>query len=205
MVISAPAALSVRGEGKRARTRRLLQQCTLEVIAETGEFTGELVTERAGVSTATFYSHFATKDHAIEACLAACFEEYEAKMQRAESIELLLEAGLHATLHEIVTTITAINDDYRALLRLARGRIQASQLLREQSRAEERRAFAATERFIALGQSAGRIRAGDTEVLTATVHTVIEGLDTWTIRTHPEVASNEIPELLTRYLSPESD
>lgn len=193
----------VRGEGKAARTRRLLQLRTLEVIAETGEFTGEVVAERAGVSTATFYSHFATKDHAIEACLAMCFEDYEARMEHVESIELLLDIGLQATLGKIVTTIAEINGEYRALLRLARGRIQSSHLLREQSRTEERRAFVATERLISLGQSAGRIRQGDTQLLAATVRTILDGLDVWTIRAHPEVASTEIPDLLTRYLTPE--
>ncbi|MER5753746.1 TetR/AcrR family transcriptional regulator [Streptomyces sp. NPDC002088] len=202
MVTSSSTNRSSGPGGKAARTRRLLQCCTLDVIAETGEFTGEVVADRAGVSIGTFYSHFATKDHAIEACLAVCFEEYEKQTKQVESIEHLLDAGLEATLAAIVATITRLNGEYRGLLRLARARIQASHLLREQSRTEERRAFAATLRLIQLGQAAGRIRAGEPEVLTATVRTVLDGLDTWTIRAHPEVASREIPELLTRYLSP---
>ncbi|GAA2448063.1 hypothetical protein GCM10010191_76810 [Actinomadura vinacea] len=202
MVTSGSTDVPSRPGGKAARTRRLLQRCTLDVIAETGEFTGEVVAERAGVSTATFYAHFATKDHAIEACLAVCFEEYEERMRRVESIEHLLDAGLEATLAAIVTTITRLNEEYRALLRLARARIQASHLLRDQSRSEEHRAFAATLRFVQLGQAAGRIRAGDPEVLTATMRTVVEGLDSWTIRAHPGVAEREVPELLSRYLSP---
>ncbi len=192
-----------RAGGKAARTRAALLQGTLDVIAETGEFTGELVADRVGVSTATFYSHFATKDHAIHACLERTFAEYEQRMRLVESIELLLDAGLHEVLTRIVTTITAINDDYRALLRMARSRIQVSRLLRDQSRAEERRAFAATRRFIELGQAAGRIRRADPELLTATVRTIVEGLDAWTIRSHPQVARSEIPDVLARYLSPE--
>jgi AcrR family transcriptional regulator len=191
--------------GKGARTRRRVQRATLEVIKETGEFTGELVAQRAGVSTPTFYTYFATKDHAIEACLALCFEDYEERMGRAESIEVLLELGLERTLTGVVATLIAINDEYRALLRLARGRIIASRLLREQSRIEERRAYEATKRFLSLGQAAGRIRAGDIDALTTTVRTVLEGLDSWTVRARPEVITREIPDLLLRYLRPDRD
>ena len=35
------------------------------------------------------------------------------------------------------------------------------------------------------------------------MRTVVEGLDAWTIRAHPAVATREIPDLLSRYLSPE--
>lgn len=202
MIIDAWSAPSQRPEGKAARTRRLLQECTFAVIADTGEFTGELVAEQAGVSTATFYSHFATKDHAIAACLDVCFSEYAVRMREAESVELLLEVGLRECLSRIVTTITGMNDEYRALLRLARGRIQVSHLLREQSREEERRAYAATLRFLTLGQAAGRVRSYDAEALTATMRTVVEGLDNWTIRATPDIAASEIVDLLTRYLSP---
>ena len=172
------------------------------MIAETGEFTGSSSPSELGVDRDVLL-HFATKDHAIAACLAVCFEEYEQRMAEVESIERLLDAGLRQTLADIVTAISAINDAYRALLRLARARIQASHLLREVSREEEHRAFAAAQRFVRLGQSAGQIRQGDPESLTATMRTVVEGLDAWTIRAHPAVATREIPDLLSRYLSPE--
>ena len=190
-------------EGKAARTRRRLQQCALDVISETGEFTGELVAERAGVSTPTFYAHFATKDHAIEACLALCFERYEARMRTAQSIELLLGVGLEQTLSRMVAAMVSVNREYAALLRLGRSRIRSSRRLRDQSRRQEREAFAATERFIRLAQAAGQVRKDDPTTLTATVRTVIQGLDTWIVRSHPAVAAQEIPQLLTRYLEPE--
>lgn len=193
---------TIAAEGKAARTRRRLQLCTLEVINETGGFTGELVAERAGVSTPTFYAHFATKDHAIEACLALCFERYDERMAKVQSVELLLDVGLQETLTRIVATMVAVNDEYVSLLRLARSRIQSSRLLRDQSRRQERAAFAATERFLTLAQAAGRVRADDATTLTATVRTVIQGLDTWIVRSHPTVAARELPLLLTRYLEP---
>lgn len=188
--------------GKAARTRHRLRGCTLDVIAETGEFTGEVVAERAGVSTATFFSHFATKDHAIAACLQQCFDEYDTRMQHVESVERLLDVGLEQMLADVVQTIIDINEKYRNLLRLARGRIQVSRLLRDISREEERRAFAATQRFLELGQAAGRIKPGDTRALTATVRTVLDGLDTWTVRADRDIARREIAQLLARYLAP---
>ncbi|WP_139980328.1 TetR/AcrR family transcriptional regulator [Nocardioides litoris] len=191
-----------RATGKAVRTRQALVAATLEVVAETGEFTGEQVAARTGVSTATFYAHFETKDHAVHACLQRAFEDYRLRMQEVESIERLLDVGLRETMTAIVRTITAINDEYRSLLRLARARVRASPLLREQSRVEERRAFAASLRLVVLGQAAGMIRRADPEVLTATVRTLVEGLDAWTVRSHPAVAETEIPELLTTYLSP---
>lgn len=189
-------------EGKAARTRRRLQQVTLEAIASSGEFTGEAVAERAGVSTATFYAHFATKDHAIAACLELCFEDFDARMSEVQSVEALLSDGLPRTVHAIVTTMIDVNRRYRSLLRLARSRVQASTLLRDLSRRQERSAFAATEHFVRLGQAAGRIRSGDPEALTAAVRTVVESLDTWIVRAHPDVAT-EISAMLTHYLAPE--
>ena len=66
--VEAPSQTAV---GKRARTRRALLACTLAVIAESGEFTGEVVAARAGVSTATFYSHFTLEPkgrHIVRIC-----------------------------------------------------------------------------------------------------------------------------------------
>lgn len=202
MINSEPDPAVRQRTGKATRTRHGLVGRTLEVVAETGEFTGEQVAARAGVSTATFYAHFATKDHAVHACLQRAFDDYQQRMQQVESIERLLDVGLRETVTGIVRTIADINDEYRSLLRLARARVRASQLLREQSRVEERRAFAASLRFVRLGQSAGMIRRSDPEILTATMRTLVEGLDAWTVRSHPAVAETEIPDLLTRYLAP---
>jgi AcrR family transcriptional regulator len=190
-------------EGKAARTRRALQRATLDVVAETGEFTGEAVAERCGVSTPTFYAQFATKDHAIAAALELCFEDFARRIAAVESIERLLDDGLEETIRQIVATTVEVKGDYRSLLRLARSRVQASPLLRERSREAEASAYAATLRFVELAQAARLVRDGDPVALTATVRAVLDGLDSWIIRTHPGVADEEIPRLICRYLLPE--
>lgn len=203
-MIKSTAAQTAGARGKAARTRQLLVTCTLQAIAEGGEFTGEQVADIAGVSTATFYAHFATKDHALHACLERAFQAYEEGMSEVETIELLLDRGLRQTLTAVVRTVAAVNDEYRSVLRLSRGRIQASKLLRDLSRMQQRRAFEATKRFISLGQASQRIRKGDPELLTATVRTIIDGLDAWTIRAYPAAGETEIPDVLYRYLRAES-
>jgi AcrR family transcriptional regulator len=190
------------GESKGARTRRALIQHLLDVIAESGEFTADVVAERAGLSTAAFYAHFATKDRALAACLDASFSDYAERMARVETIEHLLDHGLEETLRAMVTTLLAVNAEYLNLLRLARSRVQSSEELRDQSRRGERSAFASTARLLQLAQAAGRVRAGDVEVMTATVRTVLQGLDSWMVRSHPAVAADEVPRLLTTFLAP---
>jgi hypothetical protein len=80
--------------------------------------------------------------------------------------------------------------------------VQSSEELRERSRQGERMAFASTARLLRLGQAAGRVRAGDVDVMTATVRTVLQGLDSWLVRSHPAVAADEVPRLLATYLTP---
>jgi AcrR family transcriptional regulator len=189
-------------DGKGARTRRALIQHLLAVIGESGEFTADLVAERAGVSPAAFYAHFATKDRALAACLDASFTDYAERMAKVETIEHLLDHGLEETLRQMVATLLTVNADYLSLLRLARSRVQSSEELREQSRTGERAAFAATARLLQLGQAAGRVRPGDLDVMTATVRTVLQGLDSWLVRSHPAVAADEVPRLLAAYLAP---
>jgi hypothetical protein len=124
-------------------------------------------------------------------------------MTMVEDIELLLREGLRETLRQVVAATIDVNDEYRNLLRLARGRVQASALLRDVSRTAERDAFTATRRFLTLGQAAGRVREADVDGLTAGVREVLDGLDSWLHRAMPGALHEQVPDLLTRYLTPE--
>ena len=55
--------------GKLERTRQRLVRAIREEVNATGNFSAETVAARAGISTATFYNHFARKDD--ELALAA--------------------------------------------------------------------------------------------------------------------------------------
>ena len=67
MTENQPVALT-RGHKKKARTRRLLLDAGMKVLAEKGEaFTANNVTEVANVSVGTFYNYFEDRDSLIDA------------------------------------------------------------------------------------------------------------------------------------------
>jgi AcrR family transcriptional regulator len=66
-VTTSPSTLT-RGHKKKARTRQLLLDTALEVIAEQGEgFSVADLAVRAGVSHGTFYNYFADREELVEA------------------------------------------------------------------------------------------------------------------------------------------
>ena len=68
MPASAPAATPTRGHKKKARTRQLLLDTALEVLAEQGEgFSVADLVGRAGVSHGTFYNYFTDREQLVEA------------------------------------------------------------------------------------------------------------------------------------------
>ena len=68
MAIADPSPPLTRGHKKKARTRQLLLDTALEVLAEQGEgFTVADLASRAGVSHGTFYNYFSDRDQLIEA------------------------------------------------------------------------------------------------------------------------------------------
>ena len=68
MAIADPSPTLTRGHKKKARTRQLLLDTALEVLAEQGEgFTVADLASRAGVSHGTFYNYFSDRDQLIEA------------------------------------------------------------------------------------------------------------------------------------------
>ncbi len=71
---------ATRGHKKKARTRRLLLDTALEVLAERGEGFSLLdVAGRAGVSHGTVYNYFADRDELIEALVADLVEGFAAQ------------------------------------------------------------------------------------------------------------------------------
>jgi len=63
-----PAPALTRGHKKKARTRQLLLDTALEVLAEQGEgFSVADLASRAGVSHGTFYNYFSDREQVVEA------------------------------------------------------------------------------------------------------------------------------------------
>jgi AcrR family transcriptional regulator len=68
-----------RGHKKKARTRGLLLDTALEVVAERGEaFSVSDIVERAGVSQGTFYNYFADREQLVAALVPAIVDRFAA-------------------------------------------------------------------------------------------------------------------------------
>jgi AcrR family transcriptional regulator len=79
-VPTAPAAPLTRGHKKRARTRTLLLDTALEVLAEQGEgFTVTDIAVRAGVSHGTFYNYFSDREQLVDALVPHVVEAFAAR------------------------------------------------------------------------------------------------------------------------------
>lgn len=71
-----------RGHKKRSRTRQLLLDAALEVVAESGEgFTLGEVTAVAGVSHGTFYNYFRDREELMDAVVLHMTETLAARLQ----------------------------------------------------------------------------------------------------------------------------
>lgn len=69
-----------RGHKKKARTRRLLLDTALEVLAEQGEgFAIADIATRAGVSHGTIYNYFADREHLVDALVPDIVETFAAR------------------------------------------------------------------------------------------------------------------------------
>ncbi len=77
---TASAAPLTRGHKKKERTRRLLLDTALDVLAADGEgFTVADIATRAGVSHGTFYNYFADRDALVDALVPELVESFAAR------------------------------------------------------------------------------------------------------------------------------
>jgi AcrR family transcriptional regulator len=76
-----PAAPLSRGHKKKERTRQLLLDTALEVLAEQGEgFSAVDLFSRAGVSHGTFYNYFTDRDQLVEALVPHIVSRFAERM-----------------------------------------------------------------------------------------------------------------------------
>jgi AcrR family transcriptional regulator len=77
--VAAPSALT-RGHKKKARTRQLLLDTALQVLAEHGEgFSVADLAARAGVSHGTFYNYFTDREQLVQALVPHIVEGFAAR------------------------------------------------------------------------------------------------------------------------------
>jgi AcrR family transcriptional regulator len=78
---ASPAAPLTRGHKKKARTRALLLDTALEVLAEQGEgFSVTDIVARAGVAHGTFYNYFPDREQLVDALVPHVVERFAEQM-----------------------------------------------------------------------------------------------------------------------------
>lgn len=122
---SSPVPVS-RGHKKRSRTRQLLLDAALHVVAESGEgFSLGQVSAAAGVSHGTLYNYFRDREELMDAIIMHTAESLAARLQTE------VQTPDHAVRFAVITAralreSAAVPDTMRAVLRLEslpRGRL----------------------------------------------------------------------------------
>ena len=195
-ILSQPEAPKAdRPAGKAQRTRAKLIEATCEELSESGSFTAERVSRRAGTSVATFYVHLPTKEVALVAAFERIMGELVSVVDEQLKVEKLLESGLETSMYEFVEASIDFFSRRMLVMRSGLAALPDSRELRQVYREHERLAFEGFSRFISLGQSAGQIRAGDPEELARTFLVLSQGLN------NPLVLDSEVRSSLPRELT----
>lgn len=171
------AALSLPAGRKALATYRALVGATRETIAATGGFAAEQVAERAGMSPATFYSYFPSKEEALAAALDDVLTDLVDRTLAEFSVERLLEDGLRPVLERAVAASLDVFTSGALVLRLALARLPESRTIRHVYRDHQQHATEALRRFVRLGVAAGRLRVADQESATVTLLVALQGLN----------------------------
>ena len=191
--------------GKARRTYDALVHATREVIAATGTFSADTVAEQAGMSAATFYSYFPSKDDALAAAFDLVLTDLDAAGADALAVERLLDTDLHTVLADAVTGVLDVFRDNALVFRLALARLPDSKTIRDIYRRRERDGYEIIRRFVELGQKAGAIRRADTDRLTTGLLVTLQGLNNPILlqRGDDEPALGDIARMLEKLLSPD--
>jgi AcrR family transcriptional regulator len=152
-------------------------RATREAIARGDPLRAEVVAERAGVSVATFYGYFASKNEVLTAAVDAGLAELVTRLDAALAIERLLADGLAAVAADLIGAAVSVHREHGAVTRLARGRLAEDRQLRAVVRERQAQARSSVRRFLELGTAAGRIRQGDHAAMAAALLVIVEGLD----------------------------
>jgi AcrR family transcriptional regulator len=126
-------------------------------VRKTGVLVPEAVAELAGVSPATLYTYFGSKDAVLAAALEAALDDFGADLETNLDIEKLLEDGLEVLARKLVRAIVKRYTHDARLLRLGVSRLPDSSLILGLYRGRREEHLAIIGRFIKLGQAAGKL------------------------------------------------
>jgi len=172
------AGVTVRAPAtKRSRrTRADLARATHDVLTRNGTVNADAIAAAAGVSTATFYSHFESHDDALAAALDISLTAVVGVVERLFHIEVLIENGLSAAIDDLVSGMHEVFRGETLVMRAALARLPLHQPTREAYRAHEARSLDHLTRQIGLGQKAGILRAGTPDRRATSLLIVLQGI-----------------------------
>ncbi|MGH0037862.1 MAG: TetR/AcrR family transcriptional regulator [Myxococcota bacterium] len=159
------------------RTHQRLVRATRDVIAESGSFTAERVSARAGLSPATFYVYFPNKDEALVGAFSSVLDDLVDFADATFRVERLLEHGLEPLSRLWAREVAGFFEQHTLVFRCALARLPESAGLRASYREHEQAVFERYARFIDLGQRAGRIREGHPTPLARGLLVLTQGLN----------------------------
>lgn len=188
----------------RSTYDRLLES-SHAVLQATGTISPEAVTDHADVSTATFYTYFESKDHAIAATFALSLDRLTTRLADQLTIERLLDEDLETVVRGAVRIVA---DSFRSdarVYRLALSRLSESEMMRSVYAASEREILAFLSTFVRRGIAAHRIRDEDPRLLAKVMLVTLQGLQNPTlIRSTDGALEAELASMLVWSLTPDA-
>lgn len=162
---------------KRSKqTRADLARAAHDEIARTGEVDSEAIAKAAGVSVATFYSHFASHDDAIAAALDLSLIEIVGVAEHRFLAELFATDGLDAVLVDLIAEMHRVFRKESLVLRAAQARLLAHAPSRHMFRSHETRSIEHLTTQIQLGQEAGHLGDGPADKRATSLLVLLQGI-----------------------------
>ena len=162
---------------KRSKqTRADLARAAHDEIARTGEVDSDAIAKKAGVSVATFYSHFASHDDAIAAALDLSLTEIVGVAEDQFLADLVASEGLDAVLTKLIAEMHRVFRKDSLVLRAAQARLLAHPPSRHMFRSHEVRSIEHLTAQIQLGQESGHLGAGPADKRAMSLLVLLQGI-----------------------------
>ena len=176
---------------KRSKqTRADLAQAAHDEIARTGEVDSEAIAKAAGVSVATFYSHFASHDDAIAAALDVSLIEIVGVAEDEFLAESIASDGLDSVLTRLIAEMHRVFRKESLVLRAAQARLLAHAPSRHMFRSHETRSITHLTTQIQLGQESGHLGDGPADKRAMSFLVLLQGIH------NPVIMKNRIDPVL---------
>ncbi|HKY47225.1 MAG TPA: TetR/AcrR family transcriptional regulator [Acidimicrobiia bacterium] len=161
---------------KTRATHQSLVDAARDSVRRHGVLLPEAVAETAGVSPATLYTYFGSKDALLAAAFDAALGEIGDELSRILNVEKLLEDGLESVTRRLVRTVVKHFTQDARVVRLAIARLPESPEVVEVYKKRGDEQLALIGRFVKLGIAAGKVRDGEVPALSRAVMVQLQGL-----------------------------